>query len=137
MCIFQRLHSGIVHSLELTTAKESDISKFNKLLHGKEKKVFGDKGYYKEDNKRRFRRKGIYWGVLDKNKKNRKLSTKQSQLNKKKSKIRAKVEHPFQVLKCQWGYTKTRYKGLFKNSMQVYTLFSLINLYRMRRKLMA
>jgi IS5 family transposase len=129
--------SGIVHSLELTTAKDSDISKFDDLLHGEEKKVFGDKGYYKEDNKRKFKKKGVYWGVLDKNKKNRKLSKKQHKLNKRKSKIRAKVEHPFQVLKCQWGHTKTRYKGLAKNSMQLYTLFSLINLYRMRRKLMA
>jgi transposase, IS5 family len=130
-------NNAIVHSLETTTAKESDISKFNDLLHGEEKRVFADKGYYKEDIKRKFREREIYCGVLDKNKRNRKLSAKQNKLNKLKSRIRAKVEHPFQVLKCQWGYTKTRYKGLFKNSMQLYTLFSLINLYRMRRKLLS
>ena len=57
--------------------------------------------------------------------------------NKKLSSIRAKVDYPFQVLKCQWGYCKVRYKGLKKNTLQLYTLFSLINLFKARKVLLA
>jgi IS5 family transposase len=51
--------------------------------------------------------------------------------------VRAKVEHLFRVIKCQFGYVKTRYRGLAKNRAQLYTLFALDNLFLMRRKLMA
>ena len=51
--------------------------------------------------------------------------------------IRAKVEHPFRVIKHQFGYTKVRYRGLTKNAAQVKTLFALSNLWMARRKLMA
>jgi IS5 family transposase len=57
-------------------------------------------------------------------------------LEKIKAAARAKVEHPFQVIKCQWHYRKTRYKGLFKNTMQIVTLFALSNLWRVRRALL-
>ena len=129
--------SGIIHSLETTTASVSDRDKFKKLLHGDEQAIFGDKGYYSELDKRQARQDGIYFGVLDKAKRGYKLSASQIKQNKKKSSVRSKVEHPFQVLKCQWGYTKVRYKGLFKNSMQLHTLFSLVNLFRMRKQLLA
>ena len=128
--------NGIVHSLETTTASVHDRDKFKNLLRGDEKSIFGDKGYYHEGNKREARKNGIYFGVLDKAKRGIKLSSTQKKNNKKKSSVRSKVEHPFQVLKCQWNYRKVRYRGLLKNSMQLYTLFSLINLYRMRKNLM-
>ena len=54
-----------------------------------------------------------------------------------KASIRAKVEHPFRVIKLQFGYTKVRYRGLAKNTAQVITLFALSNLWMARRKLMA
>ncbi|SEL89022.1 Transposase DDE domain-containing protein, partial [Roseateles sp. YR242] len=54
-----------------------------------------------------------------------------------KASIRAKVEHPFRVIKLQFGYTKARYKGLAKNTGQVITLFALSNLWMARRKLMS
>ena len=53
-----------------------------------------------------------------------------------KASVRAKVEHPFRVIKCQFGYRKTRYKGLTKNAMQVVTLFVLSNLWMARRLLL-
>ena len=49
-----------------------------------------------------------------------------------KASIRAKVEHAFRVLKRQFGYTKVRYKGLAKNTAQLYTLFGLANIWMMR-----
>ena len=54
-----------------------------------------------------------------------------------KASVRAKVEHPFRVIKRQFGFTKVRYRGLKKNAAQVQTLFALSNLWMARRKLMA
>ena len=58
------------------------------------------------------------------------------QLEKLKASVRAKVEHPFRVIKCQFGFTKVRYKGLAKNTAQLVTLFALSNLWMVRRHLM-
>lgn len=128
--------SGAVHSIEGTTAKIHDKEMQNDLLHGQEKAIFGDKGYYKEEDKREMRRKEIFCGILDKGKRNHPLSNKQKRRNRKLSSIRAKVEHPFQIIKCQWGYRKVRYKGIFKNTMQLNVLFGLANLYMNRKRLM-
>ena len=128
--------SGIVHSIEATTAKVHDKQMQNDLLHGEERAIFGDKGYYKEDDKREMREQEIFCGILDKAKRGHALSHKQEKRNKKLSSVRAKVEHPFQVIKCQWGYRKVRYKGLLKNTMQLNVLFGLANLYMNRKKLM-
>ena len=53
-----------------------------------------------------------------------------------KASVRAKVEHPFRVIKCQFSFTKVRYKGLAKNTAQLITLFALSNLWMARRQLM-
>lgn len=52
-----------------------------------------------------------------------------------KASVQAKVEHPFRVIKCQFGFTKVRYKGLAKNTAQLVTLFALSNLWMARRHL--
>ena len=56
---------------------------------------------------------------------------------KLKAGIRAKVEHPFRVVKRQFGFVKVRYRGLKKNTAQLFTLFALSNLWMVRRKLMS
>jgi IS5 family transposase len=58
-------------------------------------------------------------------------------LEKWKASVRAKVEHPFRVLKRQFGYVKVRCRGLRKNTAQIVTLFALGNLWMARRQLMA
>lgn len=128
--------SGLVHTLETTTAKVHDSVVMDKLLHGEEKAIFGDKGYANDEAKKQARGKGIFWGILDKAKRNKMLSKGQHKRNKKLSSIRAIVEHPFQVIKCQWKYTKVRYKGLLKNTLHLYMLFALYNLFKMRRNLL-
>ncbi len=87
-----------------------------------------------------------HWGksflVNDKRKpkhtKNKKknLSSSQRKRNRQISKVRAKIEHCFRVVKCQFGYKKTRYKGLEKNRVQLFSLLSLTNLYSNRKVLM-
>ncbi len=59
------------------------------------------------------------------------------QVEKIKASIRAKVEHPFRVIKRQFGYTKVRYRGLMKNTLQLTTLFALSNLWMVRHQLLA
>jgi IS5 family transposase len=124
--------SGLVHSVETTSANVHDKDKLNELLHGEEKYVSGDKGYFDQNMKSKWRKEQKMWFVLDRAKRGSKLSNKQKKRNKKLSSIRAKVEHPFHIVKHLWGHTKVRYKGLLKNTMQFYTLFALANLYRVR-----
>ena len=76
----------------------------------------------------------MYWAVLDKAKRNRKQSAFQLKRNKKHASVRAKVEHVFRIVKCQFGYRKTRYKGLVKNAAQVFFLKALANLYQARAR---
>lgn len=58
-------------------------------------------------------------------------------IEKSKAQVRAKVEHPFRVIKRQFGYVKTRFRGLAKNTAQLVTLFALSNLWMARRHLMS
>jgi len=56
-------------------------------------------------------------------------------LERLKAQMRSKVEHPFRVLKCQFGFSKVRYRGLAKNTAQLHTLFALVNLSLARRRM--
>jgi len=131
--------SGLVHSVETTSASVHDRNVFARLLHGREQAVFGDKGYYSEADKRQARRRGVFWGVNDKAQRGYKgkLSRRQKQRNRQKSGVRAKVEFPFRVLKRQFHFLKTRYRGLAKNASKILTLFALVNLYLARRKILS
>jgi len=128
--------SGLVHSLTTTTAKIHDTQQLEKLLHGEEKAILGDKGYSCSARKKELRKKGIFCGILDKGSRHTSLSTSQVKRNRKLTAARAVVEHPFQVIKCQWNYRKTRYRGLAKNTGQLHLLFGLYNLFRVRKKLL-
>lgn len=127
---------GIVHTVEVTTAKDHDRTKFKQLLHGEEKSLFGDKGYASDEDKREAREAGIAWCVMDKGKSKHPLSGKQKKRNHQYASVRAKVEHPFQVLKCQWGFVKVRYRGLAKNGAQLFAMFGLFNLFKVRKALL-
>jgi IS5 family transposase len=87
--------------------------------------VYGDKGYASDAKKRAAEDAGVLWAVKEKAKPGRALTQRQ----------RAKVEHVFRVLKCQFGYRKVRYRGLLKNAAQVFALLALANLYLARSRL--
>jgi len=129
-------HSGIVHSVTGTAAKVHDIKQVDHLMDGREDAIFGDKAYYKMKRKHEARDCGIFYGITDKKHRNQKLSNSQLKRNKKISSVRAKVEHPFQVIKCQWNYRKTRCKGIRKNLDQIRMLFTLYNLFKARKALL-
>lgn len=126
----------IIHSATFGTAKDHDIKAFDALLHGEERAVFGDSAYNKNDDKAQARAAGIYYGISDKGRRNHPLSGSQEKKNRKHSRLRAKVEHPFRVIKHLWGHYKLRYKGLAKNASQFTTLCALSNLYLCRKDLL-
>lgn len=130
--------SGVVHSVKGTAANVHDRQKLSALLHGEEAAIFGDQGYSSDKDKGICRRYGlVHWKVNERRKRNHPLSAKQRKKNRKLSSIRAKVEHPFRIIKDQWGHRKVRYRGIRKNTLQLHTLFALANLYMKRRQLLA
>jgi IS5 family transposase len=128
---------GFVHTVEITKASVSDGNVQERLYHGEEKAKFGDSAYQSKEKKRKARKSGIFWGVADKSARNHPLSRSQRKRNHQTSGVRSFVEHPFQVLKCQWNHRKVRYRGLRKNGLQFTGLFALCNLFRARKALLA
>ena len=132
--------SGLVHTVVGTSANVNDLNVAGQLLHGKESIAFGDAGY--QGVHKRPEAKGPTWHVAMRPGKRKQLNPfiepqfLAEQAEKLKAGIRAKVEHPFRVLKQQFGFTKVRYRGLAKNTAQIITLFALSNLWMARRKLM-
>lgn len=127
--------SKIIRQAKVTTAKIHDSDMFDKLLSGDEQIVLGDKGYFKGERKTKMRAQGIFCGILDRAVRGHKLSSKQTKRNKKLSSVRASVEHPFHVIKNIFGWAKTRYKGILKNTEHFIGLCALQNLYISRKKL--
>jgi transposase, IS5 family len=112
------------------------------LLHGDESDAFVDAGY-QGAAKRPDAKESVKWHIairpskraaLDKT---QKLDDLLDQVKKIKASIRAKVEHPFRVIKQPFGFIEVRYRGMKKNTAQLKTLFTLSNLWRARKKLMA
>ncbi len=127
--------SGLVHTAGVTTGKVHDAKVMGNLIREDDRAVFADKGYVNEKKKRAARAAGVFWGVKEKPKAGRSLSSSQKKRNRRHGAIRAKVEHVFRVLKCQFGYRKVRYRGIEKNGAQVFALLALANLYLSRRQL--
>ena len=126
-----------VHSLDTTTAKTHDSQVWDALLHGDETSVWADKGYFSAAREAAFSGPDKFWAVMRKAPKGGALHPIDEDINRIIAKVRARVEHPFRVLKRQFGYLKTRYRGLAKNRAQLFTLFALGNLFLVRRRLMA
>lgn len=130
------VHSGLVHTVSVTPANTADIRQLAHLLREDDRAVFGDKGYVNNSLKRAARKAGVFWGVSLKATRAHPLTDANKRFNRRMSSIRARVEHVFRVIKCQFGYTKVRYKGIAKNAAQVFSLIGLTNLYLARRALM-
>ena len=130
--------SGLVHTVECTTAKVADSVKLSDLLHGDEEIVLADRGYHKKSRTLdAFEpENGVAIVTPHKREKGKVLTGEQRADNKILSSVRALVEHPFRVIKRQFGYSKVRYRGLAKNTAQIVTLFALSNLWMARLRLM-
>ena len=130
--------TGLVHSAVVTAANIHDKHPLPDLLHGNEQRVYGDSAYAsqkeliaskapkaKDFTNQRTRKAG---GVVDEVERGK---------NRNKSKIRARVEHVFGVVKRLWGFGKVRYRGLQKNATRTFTSLALANIYLARQRLAA
>ena len=129
--------SGLAHSAVVTAANVHDKHPLPDLLHGNERRVYGDSAYAsqkaliegkapmaKDFTNQRTKRNG----VVDEVARNK---------NRNKSRIRARVEHVFGVVKRLWGFGNVRYRGLAKNATRAFTALALANIYLGRKQLMA
>ena len=134
--------SGLVHTVRGTAGNVNDVVEAASLLHGQEIDAFGDAGY-QGAAKRPDAKADVRWHIAMRPGKRAALKEDEpldvliDELERVKASIRAKVEHPFRVIKRQFGYTKVRYRGLKKNTLQLKTLFALSNLWMVRHQLLA
>src|SRR5690606_26324308 len=127
-------HSGLVHHAHCTAANVGDVTQVQHLLHGKEQEIYGDSGYTGADKRDDLQEVKATFFIAEKPSRIRAMKSKRDRRSVRrwehfKASVRAKVEHPFRVIKRQFGYTKVRYRGLAKNTAQVLTLFALSNLW--------
>ena len=134
-------NSGLVHTVRGAAGHVADVTEGNALLHGDEIVVFTNAGHQDAD-RRPDTKPGLRWHVAMHSGKRKKLNKTNNSIDalidkveKLKASIRAKVEHPFRVVKRQFGFVKARYRGLKKNTLQLKTLVALSNLWMARHRL--
>jgi len=128
---------GLVHTVRATSANVADVNVFGELLHGGEERVHGDSAYHSRELKARAEACGLEFNVNERGSKHHPLTVRQRARNRRLSRVRAIVEHPYLVVKQLWGHAKVRYRGIAKNLAQMTVLFGLANLYRVRYRLLA
>jgi IS5 family transposase len=130
--------SGLVHTVIGTPANVSDVTQAVDLLHGEEVDVFADAGYQGVAKREEAQALDVSWHVAMRPGKRKALDKSRAsnrfldELETIKARIRAKVEHPFRVIKQQFGFTKVRYRGLAKNTARLTMLFAMSNLWMVR-----
>jgi IS5 family transposase len=134
--------SGITHTLITSPANVADVTQAHALLHGEEATAFGDAGYQGVEKREENQGTAVRWHVALRPGKRRTLPDTPlgrllGQIEQAKASIRAKVEHPFHVVKNLFRHRKTRYRGLAKNTAQLFTLFGLANLLIAKKRLFA
>lgn len=122
---------GLVHSLTTTDAAQHDSTQLPQLLHGQESVLYGDKAYDSADTKLHWEAEGGRYRVNRRGKR----TAQRDAFNAARSRIRARGEHAFRIVKQVWGFTKVRYRGLAKNTVRAYAAFALANLYLVRKRL--
>ena len=133
--------SGLIHSVETTAANVHDLTPAADLLHGEETVVYADAGYQGLENREEMQGRGIGFRIAMRPGKRRVLpDTPEGRLDDlietAKAHIRAKGEHPFRVMKQQFGFQKTRLRGMLKNSCKVNVLAAPSNLFMARYELL-
>jgi IS5 family transposase len=134
--------SGLVHTVVGTGANVNDVTQAHALVHGEETDVLADAGYQGVDKRAETQGIDVNWLVAMRPGKRKALDKSTpmgailDKLEQTKARMRAKVEHPFRVIKRQFGHVKVRYRGLAKNTAQLHTLFALSNLWMVRRTLL-
>lgn len=126
----------LVHSAAVTAANVHDSQLLADLLHGEETRVWGDSAYSGQGDVLAEHAPKAQDFTHRKGRRNAPLTEDDKRKNRTKSQVRAKVEHVFRVLKCQFGFTKTRYRGLDKNANHLFAAFALVNIVLSKRRLL-
>jgi IS5 family transposase len=127
--------TAIVHSVCTSAASVSDVHMLADLLHGEEKKVWGDAGYQGQGEVIHATAPNAQDMTSRRAKYKDGVDEVQRRKNRTKARVRSRVERPFRILKRMFGYTKVRYRGLKKNHEWLLTAFALVNLYQHRKRL--
>ncbi len=128
--------SKLIHAVAATAANVHDSQMLEDLLHGNETRVWGDSAYSGQGEVLRTHAPAATDFTNKKGSRHHPLSDRDKEKNRTKSKVRAKVEHPFLILKRIFGFNKVRYRGLDKNANRLFTACGLVNLYMARRMLL-
>ena len=126
---------GIVHTITTTDAAAADIKQLPDLVRRNDIALWGDRAYWRQQDFDDYRAKGRFYHVNRRAKRGEKLNAWWEARNKRCSRVRARVEHIFLVVKRLWGFQKVRYRGLKKNTDRVLVAFALANIYLKRRQL--
>jgi IS5 family transposase len=126
----------LIHSVAATAANVHDKHPLPQLLHGQETRVYGDSAYSGQGEAIRQAAPRAKDFTNQRAYRNRPLSPRQEQANHTKSKVRARGEHPFLVIKRIFGFVKVRYRGLAKNANRLFVTCALANLYLVRGRLL-
>ena len=129
--------SGLAHSAVVTPANIHDKHPLPELLHGQERRVYGDSAYTSQKALIRGKAPKAKDFTNERVRKAGQVDEAKRAKNRSKSKIRARVEHVFAVVKRLWGFTKVRYRGLAKNASRAFTALALANIYLSRHRLVA
>lgn len=127
----------LIHSVMVTSANVHDSQVLGDLLHGDERRVYGDSAYTGQKSQMKAHAEQARDFTHKRGRRNHPLTERERKANRNKSKIRPRVEHLFGVIKHQFGYRKVRYKGLAKNAQAVFVKCALANLVVAKRHLMA
>ena len=128
--------SKLIHSVAATAANAHDSQLLPDLLHGEEKRVYGDSAYAGQGEAIREQAPKAKDFTQKKGCRSRALGDEDRSRNRTKSRVRARVEHPFLVLKRVFGFSKVCYRGLDKNANRLFVACGLVNLYMARRVLL-
>jgi IS5 family transposase len=137
-----KLHIGmdsktkLVHSAVATAANVHDSQVLDDLLHGNETRVWGDSAYAGQQSAMKKAAPQARDFTQHKASRHRTLSVQEWARNRTKSRVRSRVEHVFHVLKCRFGFTKVRYRGLDKNANHLFAALALVNLVMVKRRLL-
>ena len=136
-----RSHAAAPVRVTTTAANAADVTQASQLLHGEESFAYGDAGYTGVAKREENQNRAVRWEIAARPGTIRampegKLKAGAQRVEYCKARIRAKVEHPFRVMKRQFGYVKVRFRRLTKNTAQILTRFALSNLWMARRRLL-
>ena len=127
--------TGLVHSAVLTAANVHDKHPLPELLHGNEQRVYGDSAYASQKELIQSKAPLARDFTNERVRRGGELDEARRAKNRNKSRVRARVEHVFAVVKRLWGFSKVRYRGLAKNATRSLVVLALANLYLARRSL--